>query len=112
MKAHPTIAAEQEGASHSLVRYNAHPNCKGRGRLAVVVELDGYPSLLVGVEKLSGSETAPRSRRGGSNARRVSSARGDHVVESSLVDEGLKGSCVQEGAEGKPRRREDSTMKR
>ena len=75
-----------------------------------MVELDGNPSLLVGAEQLSGSETTSRSRRGGSDARRVSGARGDHLVESSLMDEGLRGFCVQEGAAVKPRRRGDSTM--
>ena len=112
MEAHPTIAAEQEGASNSLVGYNVHPNCKGRGRGAVVVELNGHSSLLVGAEQLSGSETAPRSRRGGSDARRVSSARGDHLVESSLMDKGLGEPRVQEGAAVEPRRRGDSTMER
>ena len=77
-----------------------------------MVELDGHPSLLGGAEQLSGSETAPCSRRGGSDARRVSSAHGDHLVEGSLMDEGLVGSCVQEGAAVKPRRRGDSTMER
>ena len=112
MEVHPTIAAEQQRASHSLVGYNVHPNCKGRGRRAVVVELDGHPSLLVGAEQLSGTETAPRSRRGGSDARRVSSAHGDHLAEGSLMDQGLGGSCVQEGAAVKPRRRGESTMER
>ena len=112
MEAHPKIVAEQEGASHSLVEYNVHLNCKGRKRRAVVVELDGHSSLSVGAEQLSGSETIPRSRRGGSDARGVNSARGDHLVESSLMDEGLRGSCVQEGAAIKPRRRGDSTMER
>ena len=77
-----------------------------------MVELDGHPSLLVVAEQLSGSETAPRSRRGGSDAGCVSSARGDHLVEGSLMDEGLGGSCAQEGAAVKPRRRGDSTMER
>ena len=77
-----------------------------------MVELDDHPSLLVGAEQLSGSETAPRSRRGGSDARRVSSARGDHLVEGSLMEEEMGGSCVQEGAAVKPRRRGDSTMER
>ena len=63
MEAHPTIAAEQEGESHSLVGYNVHPNCKGRGRCAVVVELDGYSGLSVSAEQLSGSETTPRVDR-------------------------------------------------
>ena len=77
-----------------------------------MVELDGHSSLTMGAEQLSGSETASRSRRGGSDARRVSSARDDHLVESSLMDEGLGGSCVQVGAAVKPRRRGDSTMER
>ena len=77
-----------------------------------MVELDDHPSLWVGAEQLSGSETAPRSRRGGSDARRVSSARGEHLVEGSLMDEGLGGSCVQQGAADKPRRRGDSTTER
>ena len=63
-------------------------------------------------EQLSGSKTTPRSGRGGSDARRVSSARGDHLVESSLMDEGLGRSCVQEGAAVRPRRRGDSTVER
>ena len=74
--------------------------------------LNCYPSLLVVAEQLLGFETAPRSRRGGSDARRVSSARGDHLVEGSFMNEGLGGSCVQEGAVVKPRRRGDSTMER
>ena len=49
-------------------------------------------------EQLSGSETTPRSGRGGSDARRVSSARGDHLIKSPLMDEGLGRSCIQEGA--------------
>ena len=77
-----------------------------------MIELDGHSSLLVGAEQLLGSETAPRFRRGGSDARRVSSACGDHLVEGSSMDEGLGGSCVQEGAAVKPRRRGDSTMER
>ena len=40
-------------------------------------------------EQLSGSKTTPRSGRGGSDARRVSGARGDHLVKSFLMDEGL-----------------------
>ena len=84
MKTHPTIAAEQEGASHSLVGYNVYPNCKGRGRCAVVVELDGHSGLSVSAEQLSGSETTPRSGCGGSDARRVSSARGDHFGQKLL----------------------------
>ena len=112
MEAHPTIAAEQEGASHSFVGYNVHPNCMGRGRCAVVVELDGHSDLSVSAEQLSGSETTPRSGRCRSDAGRVSSARGDHLIKGSLMDEGLRRSCVQEGAAVKPRRRGDSTMER
>ena len=87
MEAHPTVAAKQEGASHSLVGYNVHPDGEGRGRGAVVTELDGHASLLVSAEQLLGSETAPRFRRGGSDARRVSGACGDHLVEGSSMDE-------------------------
>ena len=87
MEAHPTISTEKKGASHSLVRYNVHPNCKGRGRGAVVVELDGHSGLSVSAEQLSGSETTPRSGRCGSDAGRVSSARGDHLIKGSLMDE-------------------------
>ena len=54
-----------------------------------MIELDGHSSLLVGAEQLLGSETAPRFRRGGSDAKRVSSACGDHLVEGSSMDEGL-----------------------
>ena len=77
-----------------------------------MVDLHGHPSLLVGAEQLSGSETAPRSRRGGSDPRCVSSARGDHLIEGSLMYEGLGRYCVQEGVEVKPGRRGDSTMER
>ena len=52
-----------------------------------MTELDGHSSLLVSAEQLLGSETAPRFRRGGSDARRVSSACGDHLVEGSSMDE-------------------------
>ena len=90
MEAHPTISTEKKGASHSLGGYNVHPNCKGRGRCAVVVELDGHSSLSVSAEQLSGSETTPRSGRCGSGAGRVSSARGDHLIKGSLMDEGLR----------------------
>ena len=112
MEAHPTISTEQEGVSHCLVGYNIHPNCKGRGRRAVVVELDGHSGLAVSAKQLSGSETTPRSGRCGSDARRVSSARSDHLIKVSLMDEGLRRSCVQKGAAVKPRRRGDSTMER
>ena len=95
MEAHPTISTEKKGASHSLVGYNVHPNCKGRGRCAVVVELDGHSGLSVSAEQLSGSETTPRSGRCGSDAGRVSSARGDHLIKGSLIDEGLRRSCIQ-----------------
>ena len=53
MEAHPTISTEKKGASHSLVGYNVHPNCKGRGRCAVVVGLDGNSGLSACVEQLS-----------------------------------------------------------
>ena len=95
MKAHPTISTEKKGASHSLVGHNAHPNCKERGRRAIVVELDGHSDLSVCAEQLPGSETAPCSGRRGSDAGRVSSARGDHLIEGSLMDERLRRSCVQ-----------------
>ena len=77
-----------------------------------MVELDSHTSLSVGAEQLSGSETTPRSRRGGSEARRVSSALGDHLVEIFLMDEELRGSCAQEDAAVEPRRCGDSTMER
>ena len=47
MEAYPTISTNKEGASHGFVGYDVHPNCKGRGRRAVVVELDGHPGLSV-----------------------------------------------------------------
>ena len=75
-----------------------------------MIELDGHSILLVSAEQLLRSETAPRSRRGESDARRVSSACGDHLVEGSSMDEGLGGSCVQEGAAVEPKRRGYSTM--
>ena len=28
MEAHPAISTEKKGASHSLVGYNVHPNCR------------------------------------------------------------------------------------
>ena len=87
MEAHPTISTEKKGASHSLVGHNLHPNCKGRGRCAVVVELDDHSGLSVCAEQLSGFETTPRSGRCGSDAGRVSSARGDHSIKGFLMDE-------------------------
>ena len=81
MEAHPTISVEKEGASHGLVGYNVHPNRKGRGRCAVVVELDGHSGLSVSAEQLSGSQTTPRSGCCGSDAGRVSSTRGDHLIK-------------------------------
>ena len=87
MEAHPTISTEKKGASHSLVGYNVHPNYKGRGRRVILVELDGHPGLSVCAEQLSGSETTPRSGRRESDAGRVSSARGDHLIKGSLMDE-------------------------
>ena len=95
MEAHPTISTEVKGALHCLVRYNKHPKCKGHGRCAVVVKLDGHSGLSVCAEQLSGSETTPRSGRRGSDARRVSSACGDHLIKGSLMDERLRRSCVQ-----------------
>ena len=65
MEAHSTTSAEQEGASHSLVGYNVHPNCKGRGRCAIVVELDGRSGLSMSAEQLSGSEPTAHSGRCG-----------------------------------------------
>ena len=50
MEAHPTISTEEKEASHSLVEYNVHPNCKGRERRAIVVELDGHSGLSVCAE--------------------------------------------------------------
>ena len=50
METHPTVVAEQEGASHGLVGYNVHSNFKGRGRWAVVVKPDGHSGLSVGAE--------------------------------------------------------------
>ena len=87
MEAHPAISTEKKGASRSLVGYNVHLNCKVRGRRAIVVELDGHFGLSVCAEQLSGSETTPRSGRCGSDAGRVSSARGDHLIQGSLMDE-------------------------
>ena len=87
MEAHPTISTEKKGASRSLVGYNVHLNCKMRGWRAIVVELDGHSGLSVCAEQLSGSETTPRSGRCGSDAGRVSSARGDHLIQGSLMDE-------------------------
>ena len=95
MKAHPTISTEKKGASHSLVGYNVRPNCKGRGRRAIVVELDGHSGLSVCAEQLPGSETTSRSGRRRSDAGRISSACGDHLIKGSLMDEGLRRSCVQ-----------------
>ena len=79
-------------------------------RDVIVVELDGHSGLLVCAEQLSGSETAPSSGRGGSDARRISGTRGDHLVKGSLMDERLKRSRVQKGAAVKSRRRGDSTV--
>ena len=95
MEAHPTISTEKTGASHCLVGYNVHPNCRGRGRRAIVVELNGHSGLSDCAEQLPGSETTPRSGRRGSDAGRVSSARGDHLIKGSLMDERLRRSCVQ-----------------
>ena len=49
-EAHPTVSTKEEGASHGFVGYNVHPNCKGRGRRAVVVELDGHSGLSIRAE--------------------------------------------------------------
>ena len=87
MEAHPTISTEKKGASHSLVGYYVHPNCKGRGRRAVGVELDGHSGLSASSEQLSGSETTPSSGRCGSDAGSFSSARGDPLIKGSLMDE-------------------------
>ena len=46
MEVHATISTEEKGASHSLVGYNVHPNCKERGRCAIVIELDGHSDLI------------------------------------------------------------------
>ena len=109
-KAHPTISTKKEGASHGFVGYNVHPNREGRGRRAIVAELDGHSGLSVRAEQLSGSETAPCYGRGGSDARRISGTQGDHLVKGSLMDERLRRSRVQEGAAVKSRRRGDSTV--
>ena len=90
MEAHPTISTEKKEASHSFVGYNVHPNCKGRGRYAVVVELDDHSLLSVSAKQLSGSETTPRSGRCGSDAGRFSSTRGNHLIKGSLMNEGLR----------------------
>ena len=64
-----------------------------------MVELDGHSGLSVSAEQLSGSETTSRSGRCGSDARSVSSARGDHLINSSLMDERSRRFCVQQGAQ-------------
>ena len=87
MEAHPTISTETKEASHSLIGDNVHSNCNGRGRCAVVVELDGDSGLSVCAGQLSRSETTPRSGRCGSDAGRVSRACGDHLIKGSLMDE-------------------------
>ena len=40
VEAHPTISTKKERASHGFVGYDVHPNREGRGRRAIVVELD------------------------------------------------------------------------
>ena len=60
-EAYPTISTKKERASHGFVGYNVHPNREGRGRRAIMVELDGHSGLLVRAEQLSRSETAPSS---------------------------------------------------
>ena len=86
-KAHPTISAKKERASHGFVGYNVHPNHEGRGRRAIVVELDGHSGRSVRAEQLSGSETAPCSGRRGSDARRISGTQVDHLVKGSLMEQ-------------------------
>ena len=111
-EAHPTISTKKERASHGFVGYNVHPNREGRGRRAILVELDGHSGLLVCAEQLSGSETAPSSGCGGLDARRVSGTQGDHLVKGSLMDERLRRGRVQKGAAVKSRRRGDSAVER
>ena len=95
MEAHPTISTEKKGASHSLVGYNVHPNCKVHGRCAVVVELYGHSVLSVSAEQLSGSEITPCSGCCGPDAGRVSSTCVDHLIKGSFMDERLRRSCLQ-----------------
>ena len=81
VEAHPTISTKKERASHGTVEYNVHPDREGCGRRAIMVELDGHSGLLVRAEQLSGSEPAPSSGCGGSDARRISGTQGDHLVK-------------------------------
>ena len=110
MEAHPAISTKKERAAHGFVGYDIHPNCEGRGRRAIVVELDGHSGLLVRAEQLLGSEPAPSSRCGGSDAGRVSGTQGDHLVKGPLMDERLRRARVQKGAAVKSRRRGDSAV--
>ena len=89
-KAHPTISTKKERASHGFVGCNVHPNCEGRERRAIVVELDSHSGLSGCAEQLSGSETALCSGRGGSDSRRISGTQGDHFVKGSLMDDRLR----------------------
>ena len=72
--------------------------------------MDGHSGLLVRAEQLSGSEPAPSSGCGGSDARRVSGTQGDHLVKGSLMDERLRRARVHKGAAVKSRRRGDSAV--
>ena len=112
VEAHPAISTKKEraSASHGFVGYDIHPNREGRGRRAIMVELDGHSGLLVRAEQLSGSEPAPSSGCGGSDARRVSGTQGDHLVKGSFMDERLRRARVQKGAAVKSRRRGDSAV--
>ena len=110
VEAHPAISTMKERATHGFVGYDIHPNCEGRGRRAIMMELDGHSGLLVRAEQLSGSEPAPSSGCGGSDAGRVSGTQGDHLVKGSLMDERLSRARVQKGAAVKSRRRGDSAV--
>ena len=110
VEAHPAISTKKERESHGFVGYDIHPKREGRGRRAIMVELDGHSGLLVRAEQLSGSEPAPSSGCGGSDARRVSGTQGDHLVKGSLMDERLRRARVQKGAAVKSRRRGDSAV--
>ena len=48
MEAHLTVPIKQERTSLCRIEDNVHPNCKRRGWRAVMVEMNGYPDLLVG----------------------------------------------------------------
>ena len=62
------IAGRLTKPAHGFVGYDIHPNHEGRGRRAIMVELDGHSGLLVRAEQLSGSEPAPSSGCVGSDA--------------------------------------------